>query len=197
MAQIAQMVGQAGQTVLTSYGLKEQGKADRRHAEQVMAADEFQAQMLEERAGAEIATAQRQRFEESRTAGLVASRALAVAAASGGGASDTTVGNLIARVKGEGAYRGMVRMYEGESRARTLRLGATAKRYEGALGVQEAAAGQRIGNNMAFANLLIGSGGLYGKYGGGSSGGGTGIGTGMEPGIGMGDTAGSGGMSPW
>lgn len=164
------MVGQAGQTVLTSYGLKEQAKADVRTAEQRMAAGEFQAKVMEQRAGQEIAFAQHQGIEEKRVAGLVASRALAVAAASGGGASDTTVVNLISKVKGEGAYRAGVRLYEGESRARNLRLAASAKRYEGATGVAEAYQAQKITNRMAFANLLIGSGGLYGKYGGGSGG---------------------------
>lgn len=187
VAATAAIIGYFGKNLVTSYGLKEQGKAERRHAEEQMAADEFQAQMMEQRAGQEIAYAQRQRQEEQRTAGLVASRAIAVAAASGGGASDTTVVNLISRVKGEGAYRGMVRMYEGESRARTLRLGAAAKRFEGATGVIEAAAGQKVANNMAAANVIFGGASLYGKYGGGTPD----YGTGMQRGVGMGEN------DPW
>ena len=172
MSFISQMIGQGAQSVLTSYGLKEQGKADRRAAETRMQAAEFEARLMEQRAGQELAVAQRQKFEEQRVAGLVASRAQAVAAASGGGASDTTVVNIISRVKGEGAYRAAVRLYEGESKARMLRLAASAKRYEGATGVIEAAAAQKIGNRMGLFNLITGGGSIAGKYGSQSFGGG-------------------------
>lgn len=188
MAEIMAGIGKGVQTVLSSYNVKESAKADRRLAEARMQAADFEAKMLEERAGQEIAVAQRLALEENRKAELVASRAIAVAAASGGGASDSTVVNLVARLKGEGAYRAAAQLYEGESRARLMKIGATAKRYEGAQGVVEAARGQKVANNMAFLNLMAGGGTLASKYGGNTA---SGTGTGMQSGVGMGTS------DPW
>jgi hypothetical protein len=54
-----------------------------------------------------------------------------VAAASGAGASDASVVNIVGRIKGEGAYRAATALYAGEDKARVLRMQAAAKRYEG------------------------------------------------------------------
>lgn len=94
---------------------------------------EFVAKQLDVNAGQSVAAAQRTAAEQRRQATITASRALALAAASGGGASDVTVTNLLGRIAGEGAYRAGVALYEGEEQARLYRMGATAKRYEGAL----------------------------------------------------------------
>lgn len=67
---------------------------------------------------------------EQRTKQL-ASRALAVAAASGGGASDPNVVNAISSIAGEGAYRKAVALYQGEERARELEGAADAAQYRG------------------------------------------------------------------
>lgn len=88
------------------------------------------------------ATSQREASEYRRTARLTASRALAVAAASGGGASDPTVTKIISDITSEGAYRAALALYEGEEEARlretqatslleTGRATADARRYEG------------------------------------------------------------------
>lgn len=155
--------------------------ATQRQAQRRAAAKEFEAQQLEQEAGTAIAIAQRQKAEEARTARLVASRALAVAAASGAGASDSTVVNLIAGIKGEGAYRGAVAMYEGEERSRKLLMGADARRYEGAVGIEgsnDAARAYDFKNQatslQATGQLMQAAGSLFGKYGGGGFGGTTG-----------------------
>lgn len=166
MSEALQVVGKFGQNVLTSYGMKEQAKSNRRLAEARNTAAQFEAEQLEQDAGQTIAASQRAAREQERIATLVASRALAVAAASGGGASDTTVVNLIARIKGEGAYRAGVKLYEGEARARKLRLSADARRYEGAQGVVRSAKEQKVTNTLAMGNLLVGGSTLASKYGG-------------------------------
>lgn len=91
----------------------------------------FEAAQLNQNAGQAQAAAQRQAFEVDRNTQEVMSRALAVAAASGGGASDPTVINIIAQTAAEGAYRKASALYSGDDRARSMRLAATAKEYEG------------------------------------------------------------------
>jgi hypothetical protein len=54
----------------------------------------------------------------------VASRALAVSAASGAGVTDPTTVRVIANARGEGAVRAATALYEGSARARQLRTEA-------------------------------------------------------------------------
>jgi len=78
-------------------------------------------------AGQAVAGGQRQAFEETRQAELVASRAVAVAAA-GGYSADIT--NLLADIEGEGAYRANIAMFEAETEAERLRFaGDQAAKY--------------------------------------------------------------------
>lgn len=91
----------------------------------------FQAEQLRQNAGQAQAASQRQAFDIDRQSQYIASTALAHAAASGGGASDPTVVNLIARNAGESAYRKAVALYQGEDKARLENLQADAKIYEG------------------------------------------------------------------
>lgn len=79
------------------------------------------------KAGLERASAQRDAMEQQRQARLLESRALAVAAASGGGASDPTVVNTIANIAGEGEYRALTALYNGEEQALGLEAEATAR----------------------------------------------------------------------
>lgn len=98
---------------------------------QAQQAAEYQAAQLRQNAGQQQASAQRQAFDVDRQSKYVASSALATAAASGAGASDPTVVNLIARNAGEFAYRKAVALYGGEDKARLLNAQADAKDYEG------------------------------------------------------------------
>lgn len=158
---------QLGGGLAAALGARRAGENERR-------ALQFQAAQLEQNAGQAIAASQRQAAEERRKAGLVASRALAVAAAGGGSASDTTVQNIIANLDAEGAYRSWSALYEGEEKARQLRMGAAGKRYEGDFAAQG-------GRQKSVAYGLAGFGGaansaasFYSKYGRGGPSGGTG-----------------------
>jgi hypothetical protein len=131
---------------------------------------QFQADQLRANAGQAQAAAQRSAAETDRQTQLILSRALAVAAAGGGGASDPTVVNLIAQDAAEGAYRKSVALYQGDDRARVLRLQADAKDYEGDSALVNggmAAAGQSV---KAGASILRGSArdqSLFERLGGG------------------------------
>lgn len=89
-----------------------------------------EALQLDRQAGLERATSQRDAMEQQRQARLLESRALAVAAAGGGGADDPTVVNTIANIAGEGEYRALTALYNGEEQALGLEAEATARRKE-------------------------------------------------------------------
>jgi hypothetical protein len=156
-------------TLMEAYGIREQGRMARVQSDRERVYREF-AQWNAERVGAiAVASSRLQAREEERQADLVASRALAVAAASGGGVSDPTVVNIIARTKGEGAYRANVALYEGAERARQLRIAAA--------GGGDFNAGDSImagANAAALGRLARGGLSLYAKYGLGGPGGGDG-----------------------
>jgi hypothetical protein len=92
----------------------------------------FKARQLEQKAGQERAVSQRKAGSVRRQARFAESRALALAAASGGGASDPTIVNIMAGIAGEGEIGAQSALYEGEERARGAELGAKASLYEGA-----------------------------------------------------------------
>lgn len=165
----------AASSLLQMFGAREAGKMARIQGERARVAAEFAAWQAEEQAGNAIAIAQSHAREERRQAELVASRALAVAAASGAGVTDPTVVNIIARTKGEGAYRANVALYEGAARARQLRLDAAAGRVsgfdaeaEGAARGEAYAIGAIGGTAKTASDFYANS--LYGKYGRGGPG---------------------------
>lgn len=104
-------------------------------------------------------------MEQTRQAKLLQSRALALAAASGAGASDPTIVNLIGDTGAEGAYRSAVALYQGEEQARQLRMKAEATSYEGDLALAGGEARRSAYNTSAVSSLLSGSGTLFGRYG--------------------------------
>lgn len=99
--------------------------------QQAQAAEDFQAAQLRQNAGQVEASAQRQAYDVNLQTKMVMSRALAVAAGSGGGASDPTVVSLIARDAARGAYLQSSALYGGESKARQMDLEADAKEFKG------------------------------------------------------------------
>lgn len=89
-----------------------------------------EARQLDTQAGLERASSQRESIEERRQSRLLSSRGLAVAAGSGGGADDPTVVNLLANIEGEGEYRALTALYNGDQRALGLEGEAKARRKE-------------------------------------------------------------------
>ena len=135
----------------------------------VQAGSLFQATQLDQQAGQSIASSQIAALDQARQGRLLASRALAVAAASGGGATDPTITRLISNIAGESAYRSATALYQGEDRARLLRMEADAKRYEGDLAVQSGDAKASAYRSAAIGSLFSAGGTLFSKYGMGST----------------------------
>lgn len=98
--------------------------AERQNAKNEANLAQFQSEQLRVNAGQAQAAAQRNAIDIERQTQLNASRALAVAASSGGGASDPTVVSLLAQNAADGAYRKAAALYEGEDQARALNLQA-------------------------------------------------------------------------
>lgn len=145
-------------TVVNTLGTIAQGNQAKAQGIAAQNAANFRAAQLEQQAGQERAAAQRNAIEERRQARLAMSRGLAVAAASGGGALDPTVVNLLGDVQAEGDYRALMRLYQGEERARGAELGATAARYEGDSAYAAGVAAQRNSRFAAVGNLVTGLG---------------------------------------
>jgi len=180
MAAAAVPVAVAG-LALQAYGMYSSARAANTIAGQKMAAAKFEADQENQQAVQTVAASQRTAFLVDRQTQLVQSRALAVAAASGGGASDPTIMNIIANIGGEGSYKKAVALYEGEETARQLRLKAQADLISGEIGGSETAAQARSTEIGGTGAILSSGASLYAKYGykspgsspGGFGGGGT------------------------
>src|SRR5688572_16098433 len=121
---------------------------------QARRAGDAEANAYEVAAGQATAASHRTAAEETRKARLLQSRAQAVAAASGAGASDPTVADIIGDIAGEGQYRSMLAIYEGEEKARALRGRGEAVRREG--------------RSRQTASIINAGKSLFEKYGGAS-----------------------------
>ena len=102
-------------------------------------------------AGQVIAIGQRAALEQTRQAKLMASRAIAVAAA--GGASQD-IDHLIADIEGEGVYRASLAMYEAETEAERIK-------FQGLMAERTGRDLQSASNKRALATLISGAGSLY------------------------------------
>lgn len=103
-----------------------------------------------------VAAGQRAALEERRNAEILASRAIAVAAA-GGRSGDQSMNKIVADINGEGAYRAAVAMYDAEEQAKKLKFEGAMAEYGGE---QEARAG-RLG---VLGTALAGGGSMYSRY---------------------------------
>ena len=163
-SQGAGAVGGVG-SILSFIGNMKAGSAAKTAGQRSKAAADYQAVQLDQNAGQAIAASQRAAMDERRRTALLISRGIAVAAASGGGVTDPTVGKLLEDIAGEGAYRASVDLYQGEERARSMRMAADAKRFEGDVAA-EGGADRESAYTMAGLGGLASSGAsLYGKYG--------------------------------
>lgn len=152
-------------TMMQAKGQMDQAEAAKAQGMAIRGEKQFEADQLDENAGQLQASAQRQAQIERRHANLVASRALALGGASGAGLSDPTMAGILTDIEAEGSYRAASAIYEGDSRARRLRMGADAARFEGDVGLQGGESRASALRTTAAGSILQGAGSLYGKYG--------------------------------
>lgn len=168
MAEALAIAAAAVSTVGTLAGAGSQAAAAESEGKAQKAMAEYQARQLRYKAGQERASSQKQAINERRRARLAGSRARAVAAASGGGASDPTVMDILATLRGEGEYNAQSALYEGEESARGLEAQASAAEasgdYASAAAAYRAKATRRAGYMSAAGNLLSSGASFYSKY---------------------------------
>lgn len=150
---------------LKAYGTLRAGDLAAQQGSAEREADNYRATLLEQQAGQTRAASQRTALDQRRQTTLVESRARAVAAASGAGASDSTVNDIEGRIAQRGEYAALSSLFNGEERARGLEDQGAGVRFEGAeagyLGKQK----QSASRVAAIAGLLSGGSDLYSKYG--------------------------------
>lgn len=123
---------------------------------------ENNAIQLEQQANEEEVTAQRKAIEYKRISRLQQSRALALAAASGGSAHDPTVVDNLADIGEVGEYNALTALYEGSTAASTYRYQAELTRSDANVYKQQAKHTKKQGNLTALATVL-GGGAAIGK----------------------------------
>ena len=163
LAAAAPYIAAAG-TVMAVAGQMEAAKAAKTAATNQRIAKEFEAQQAEVNAGQVKASGQRAAAEQRRRAELVASRAVALAGASGGSVSDPTIVNILSDLSGEGAYRAGVAMYQAEDKARMLNMGADAARREGSVIESGGRARANAYQLSALGSAASGASSMYDKY---------------------------------
>lgn len=107
------------------------GNAAAARGESQKVAAEYQAQQLDTNAGQAQASSQRAAIEAQRQSMLIQSRAIALSAASGGGALDPTVMALVSGMSKEGQLSSDTLLYGGAEAARGMKEQAKATRYQG------------------------------------------------------------------
>lgn len=129
-------------------GQLQQGSAAKRAAN-------YQAAQYEANAGQARASSQRAAIEKRRQSTLLASRAQAIGASSGGGSLDPSTINIISGIDAEGEYGALGALYQGEEAARGNITEANTLRYQGKQAKQ---------NSLYQAAGTAGS--FFSKYGG-------------------------------
>lgn len=117
-----------------------------------------EANQMESMANEERAVAQRRAIQARKRAEKAKSRAKAVAAASGAGATDPTVENIMGDLEDQGTMAALSELYEGETRGRNLEFGARQRKK---LGKSQL----RSSRYNAVGSLLEGGSSLYDRYG--------------------------------
>ena len=169
MAQAAAIAATVVSTVGTIVSSNDAAAAARAEGDNARKIGDWQASQLRQQAGQERAAAQRQAENERRAGRLAVSKARAIAAGSGGGASDPTVMNIYSDLAAEGETNAMTALWEGEEAARGLEAQAAGAQYEGAAAYEASRmtsrAYKRAGYLSAAGNLLAGGSDFYSKYG--------------------------------
>lgn len=155
----------AASTLISGAGLIGQAGAQRAAGQNAARTAQFQSQLantqaaaMEQQAGQERAASQRAAIAQRKQGNLVSSRARAVAGASGGGALDPTVLDIMSGIQSEVDYRTNLALYEGEERAKGLEYGAVLKRSGAAGDVQAGQVAQQASRSSANRSLLAAGG---------------------------------------
>jgi hypothetical protein len=168
----AAMATQAGGTLLSAFGDYSSANEQARTLDAQRYFDilngENRAKALNYAATTAMAGAQRQAMDSVTDKKLALSKAQALAAASGGGATDTTVTNIMGEIEKQGEYNKAVALFAGETEMNRLNYEAQSALIEG-MNVANARGYQgdqvrRQGRRKAAGTLLSGAGEVGKSY---------------------------------
>ena len=159
------MAATAAATALQGVASIQAGKAAEQAADARATALEHQAAQARQNAGQERAAAQRDAFATRRQGQLIESKALARAAASGAGAGDPTVENILGEIGAEGEFRALTDLFVGEERAKSLEFQADIGVFEAGQSRRAGDAARSAANIAALATFAGGAGTLAGQAG--------------------------------
>jgi len=172
MAAAAPFIIMAVATVLQASAQQRAGEAAKQAGEAQALGLENQATQHAINAGQARAFAQREGINERRQERLVQSRLQATAAASGTNALSPGIVDISEDIAGEGEYRFLSALYQGEERARGENFAAQIRRFEAGEARRGGGIAQSAGNMSALTTIFSNAGqmGMYAKYGGGGAG---------------------------
>lgn len=169
IAGIAELAGAGISAAGTLAGGDAQGQASTALAAYERQSGRMQQLAAQQAANEARAVAGAAGYQQTIEKRLVASRAQAIAASSGGGASDTTVQNLQAGIENLGSYNKLAKLYEGENRARGLayegNLAAIEGQNRGALEEYSGQIARRQARQKALETIVGGGTDIFSKYG--------------------------------
>ncbi len=168
----------AASTLIGAFGALQQGQAQAAAGRAQQQSMQYQMQLrnaqaaaMEQSAGQERAAAQRAAIEQRRQGRFIDSRAQAISAASGGGALDPSIVNLMGDLGGEADFRAATALYQGEDRARNLEYGAVLQRatgqgdlYAGEVARRSGEAAQSRSYLRAAGTVAGGAAKIYDRY---------------------------------
>lgn len=146
----------AASTAVGVYSAIQEGNAKQQQAQ-------AQAVALRNQANADQAAAERNAIQSRKQASYLVSRGLALAAASGAGATDPTVVSVLGQITGEGEYHALTSVYEGRQSGQNLNAQSTSASNAGK-------AYQRAGYVKGITTVLSGGYNIGAKGGFGGSG---------------------------
>jgi hypothetical protein len=152
-------------TAMSAVGSIMSGNAAAAAGKSQQIAENYQATELRQQAGQDRAVSQVAAINANRTTAFTMSRERALAAASGGGASDPTIIRNEAGIQAQGSYNALTALATGEERARGQETQANAAQYQGAEYAARGQGEQTAGYIKGISTALTGAGSLYDKYG--------------------------------
>lgn len=145
------LASQIGGTAMQALDARAAGKANQNAAD-------MEAEQLRNNANSELGAASVNMQQQNRQTAYVLSNAQAAAAAGGGSATDPSVVTNMKTIAGEGRFRALTDLYNGESAAQSSRNRAVATQYSGNIARQ-------AGDTKFNSTIVSGGSSLYDKYG--------------------------------
>lgn len=147
----ASTVATVGGTAISAIGADNQGKAAKTEAD-------YEANQLNQNADNQMASAEQREVAQNLQTKYVLSTAQARAAAGGAAATDPTVTTNMMTIAGQGQFRALTDLYQGQAAAQADTTKATADIFGGQQG-------QASGQTKMYSTILGGASSLYDKYG--------------------------------